>query len=201
MALPQDEGQQAKQQWTVEEYFQMEESADVRHEYVRGRMYAMAGATEDHSQIAGNIYRVLANALLERPCRVFQSEMRVQVADDIYFYPDVSVICGEEHYRNEKENTLLNPNVIIEVLSPSTSHYDKIQKMGFYAALPSVTDILLVAQEALHILHYSRQEQEGELWRILYHAKPEATIELPSMDGTLPVSEIYRKVRFDEPQS
>ena len=188
-ALPQ------RDKWTVEEYLAFEDSADVRHEYLNGDILSFAGATEQHNQVALNLSTELNIQMRERPCRVFQSDMRVRVTKSAYFYPDVVALCGKPQYTNETRNTLLNPMVIIEVSSPSTGKFDRGDKFSYYREIPSLVDYLLVYQDRMHIEHYTRQ---GDTWVLRDFRQAEDVVTLASIDCTLALSDVYRKVSFDE---
>jgi Uma2 family endonuclease len=129
------------------EYLALERAAEHRHEYVSGRVYAMTGASREHNVIATNTSRALGNQLSGRPCETYQSDMRVKVSETgMYTYPDVVVACGTPAFEDAYVDTLLNPTVIIEVLSPSTEAYDRGEKFAHYRRLPSLREYLLIAQ-------------------------------------------------------
>ena len=137
----------------------METSAPFKSEYYRGELFPMdmAGATRRHNRFTANLLVHLRNALDGRDCDVFASDMRVHVAANIYYtYPDVVVVCGEQRYLDENETTLLNPLVIIEVLSPSTEHYDRGAKFGLYRDLESLQEYVLVAQDVRQVEVFTR---------------------------------------------
>ena len=183
--------------WTVEDYLEYERGADARHEFVAGRVYAMAGASERHNQIASALNFALYGQLLEQPCQVFQSDMRVQAAEDVFFYPDLVVVCGEAQYTDPSRDTLLNPTVVFEILSPTTEDYDRGRKFKCYRAIPGLQDYLLVAQNQPQIEHFTRQGVDT--WRLTDFTRLDAALELPSIGCTLQLGAIYRKVRFEEP--
>ncbi|HEX2906167.1 MAG TPA: Uma2 family endonuclease [Phototrophicaceae bacterium] len=189
-ALPQPEN------WTVEAYFAAEAESEIRHEFIDGQVYAMAGASERHNQIASAFHYRLYGHLLERPCQVFQSDMRVQVRHNVFFYPDLVVVCGTALYREGSRNTLLNPGVIIEILSASTEDYDRGRKFKYYRELSDLHDYLLVAQNQCQVEHYTRQTAES--WLLTVLSQPEDTIRLPSLDFSLPMGDIYQKVTFED---
>lgn len=182
--------------WTWQEYLDYERRADLRHEYLAGEVYAMAGATERHNQIASALHFSLYGQLLERPCQVFQSDMLVQATPTASFYPDVVVVCGEAKYLDDTRDVMLNPTVLIEVLSPSTADYDRGSKFTNYRQIPSLQDYLLVSQRRVHAEHYTRQD--GNKWLLADYDQPSDTIQLPSIGCTLLLSDIYRKVQFDD---
>lgn len=190
MALPQP------QQWTVQEYLDYEREAEARHELVAGQLYAMAGASERHNQIASALRFLLYGQFVERPCQVFQSDMRVAAAEDAFFYPDLVVVCGEAHYSDKARDTLLNPAAIIEVLSPSTEDFDRGRKFKLYRGISSLNDYLLVSQKQILIEHYSRQPQGT--WVLRDYSQSDSRIDLPSIHCTLSLSAVYQRVNFQD---
>src|SRR5215210_8320716 len=148
---------QRKTLLTPEEYLAIERKSEIKHEYFAGVMFAMVGASKRHNLITANIIRVLGNQLLDRPCNVYPSDMRVKVSvTGKYTYPDVVVACEPEQFDDAENDTLLNPVVIVEVLSASTEAYDRGKKFEQYQQLGSLTDYLLVAQEPHRIEQYVR---------------------------------------------
>jgi Uma2 family endonuclease len=185
-----------QQDSTPEEYLAQERKAEYKSEYVAGQILAMSGVSREHSLITGNIARVLGSQLLDRPCEVHASDMRVKVpARGMYTYPDVVVVCGDARFEDEQVDTLLNPTVIVEVLSPSTEAYDRGAKFAYYRQLPSLQDYLLVSQFQMLIEHFTREE-EG--WLLTETTDPGEVVQLPSIACELPVAEVYRKVVFTD---
>ena len=138
---------QRKSLLTPEEYLAIERKSETKGEFYSGEVFAMVGASKRHNLIAANVIRVLGNQLLDRPCNVYPSDMRVKVsATGKYTYPDVVVACEEELFDDEEKDTLLNPVLIIEVLSESTEAYDRGKKFEHYQYIESLTDYLLVTQ-------------------------------------------------------
>lgn len=190
VALPQEND------WTIEQYLAFEQEQDERHEFIMGQVYAMAGASERHNQIASSLHYLLYGQLLERQCQVFQSDMRVQVLDSASFYPDIVAICGEAHYSNDRRDTLLNPTVIIEVLSPSTEAHDRGSKFKQYRRLASLKEYALVSQHQIQIDHYTRQNDDT--WVLTDFSDASDSLELDSINCLLLLSDIYRKVNFGQ---
>ena len=147
------------QHWlTPEEYLEIERAADERHEYYRGQMYLMPGGSLRHSVISTNILSELSNALKRRPCIVVNSDMRMRVAEDgLYTYPDISVVCGDPKFADRRTDTLLNPSLIVEVLSPSTERKDRGFKFAQYRTLASLQEYALVSQEEHRVEVFRRQ--------------------------------------------
>jgi Uma2 family endonuclease len=181
---------------TLEEYFQLEESSEIRHEYYHGRVFAMAGASEKHNDIVSSVQFSLYGQTRGRNCKVRASDMRVGIkAADFYTYPDVVIVCGKRELDHQLPNTLLNPTVLVEVLSPSTAAYDHGDKFEAYRTLDSLQEYLLISQNSVRVEHYVRQ---GDAWLFTETTRLEDTIMLPSIDCTLLVSDIYEKVDFNE---
>jgi Uma2 family endonuclease len=188
---------QPKRYYTPEEYLALERAADYKSEYVAGEIFAMSGASEDHNTIAGNIFRLLGNQFQGRPYRVYISDMRVQVAaTGMYTYPDVVAVCGPREFAGAHRDTLLNPTVIIEVLSPSTELYDRGAKFDHYWRLPSLTEYVLVAQDQVRVEHFARQ---GDGWLLTVARSLDETLRLPALDAVLPLAAIYENVELPLP--
>ena len=145
---------------TITEYLALERAADYKSEYSRGEMRPMTGASQKHNLIVTNIVASLHFQLRKQPCEVYPSDMRIKgEATELITYPDISVICGEPYFDDSHKDTLLNPTVLIEVLSPSTAAYDRGDKFENYRQLPSLQECLLVAQEKMHVEQYSHQSE------------------------------------------
>jgi Uma2 family endonuclease len=176
-----------------EEYLALEREADFKSEYFDGEVFAMSGASEHHNLIAANVIRELGNQLKRRPCKVYPSDMRVKVsATGLYTYPDVVVVCGEAAFDDAQRDTLVNPTVLVEVLSGSTEAYDRGKKAEHYRRLPSLQAYVLVAQHEPQLEHYARQP-DGR-WLLSEAHGLEASIDLPSIQCTLELAEVYDKV-------
>jgi len=188
---------QPKRYYTPEEYLALERAADYKSEYVAGEIFAMAGASEDHNTIAGNIFRLLGNQFQGGPCRVYISDMRVQVATTgMYTYPDVVAVCGPREFADAHRDSLLNPTVIVEVLSPSTQDYDRGAKFDYYWRQPSLAEYVLVAQDQMRVEHFARQ---GAGWLLTLARAPADLLRLPALDAALPLAVIYENVEFPAP--
>ncbi len=186
---------QLKPSLTVEEYLSLERSAERRSEYLKGEMFAMTGASIKHNLIAGNIFAELKRQLRQTDCNAFISDMRVGVpAAELYTYPDVVVVCGEPRLEDEYLDTLLNPVLIVEVLSKSTASYDRVTKFGYYRTIESLAEYLLVAQDICKVEQYVKQ-QDGK-WLITDISSPESVVELGSVGCTLALKDIYERVEF-----
>lgn len=180
---------------TEEEYLAFEETSETKHEYIDGRVYAMAGASEPHIAIVGSIHFRLYGQLRGRPCRAYMNEMRVRLGlAGMYGYPDLVVVCGERAFSAPPSSALLNPTVIVEVLSPSTEVYDRSAKWLRYQRIESLRDYLLIAQDAPRIEHFIRQD--GGIWSYYAAGGLDATIELPAIGCTLSLADVYENVAF-----
>src|ERR1044072_8315019 len=139
---------------TATEYLEIERKAEFRSEYIAGRMHAMSGASPQHNQIAGNFYREVSSQFRSRNCRVFIIDVRLKVSPTgMYTYPDVTAVCGEARFEDQHVDTLLNPTVIIEVLSESTEAYDRGEKFAQYRRIESLREYVLVAQNKIRVEH------------------------------------------------
>lgn len=198
---------QAKQRFTPEEYLALEREADYKSEYLSGEIFAITrwvpGASYRHNLIVANVVIGLGGQLQGGPCRVVASDLRVRVnATGLYTYPDAIVICGEARFGDDHRDTLLNPAVVIEVLSSSTEAYDRGEKFAHYRRLESLQDYVLIAQDRHRIEHYARHQNQQ--WLLteagdLAHALP-----LTSIGCDLALREVYDQVTLpnrDEPET
>lgn len=187
---------QPKLRLSPREYLERERLADYKSEYYDGEVFAMSGGTRNHSLIATNVSTSLNLALRGSGCLVFNSDLRVHIPEaGLYTYPDVSVVCGEERFLDDEQDTLVNPVLVVEVLSPSTERYDRGQKFAFYRALGSLREYVLVAQDRPSVEVF-RKNDEGR-WE-LYEAQGGA-VALASVGCTLRLEDLYAGVSFDAP--
>jgi len=181
---------------TPEEYVEAERKATTRHEYVDGQVYAMTGASRAHNLITSNLVSGLIARLRGRPCETYANDMRVKVAlTGPYAYPDVVVVCGPPQFEDQHTDTLLNPTVIVEVLSPSTEAYDRGKKFAHYRQLSSLSEYVLVAQDQPAVERFDRQDG---LWVLAAVHGLDATVTLDAIGCALPLREIYERVDFVE---
>lgn len=175
-----------------EDYLALERRSETRSEYLDGEIFAMTGASERHILLAGNLYTAFRTQLRHRGCRSYFSDMRVKVsATGLYTYPDVVVVCEKPQFEDAEVDTLLNPKVIVEILSKSTEDYDRGTKFVHYRTLPSLAEYLLVAQDRVHVEHY-RHQSEG--WLLTETDRREDVIDLPSVGARLALADIYDEV-------
>ena len=185
---------------TPAEYLKIERAAEFRHEYFNGEMFAMSGGSPRHSLIKVNCVTQLCGNLKGRPCTAFDSDLRIQISPTgLYTYPDVSVICGELEFDDDQQDTVLNPTLLIEVLSDSTEAYDRGKKFEHYRRIASLREYVLISQKSPTIERFLRNPDDT--WTLTAVIGLEASIHLPSIDVTLSLAEIYDRVKFDEPDS
>lgn len=181
---------------TPEEYLTIEREATFKSEYFAGETFAMAGASERHNLIAVNVAGELYLQFKGRPCKVYQSDMRVRVnPTGLYTYPDVVAVCEEARFEDEQSDTLLNPTIIVEVLSPSTEGYDRGKKFEHYRKLDSLQAYVVIAQDRHYVEHYTRQSNNQ--WLLAETENIQDSITLPSIECALAMTDIYDKVDLD----
>ncbi|GAB4144132.1 MAG: Uma2 family endonuclease [Planctomycetaceae bacterium] len=182
---------------TPAEYLEFERHADSRHEYRDGKVVPMIGGSRRHNLIETNVLRLFANALYEKPFEIYPGNMRVKVDDTgLYTYPDVVVVHGTPQMEDEHFDTLRNPIALVEILSPSTESYDRGEKFAHYRTIQSLVEYLLISQDAQRVDRFTRQDN-GE-WLFRDYTPSEDMIELPQLECSLKIEEIYRKVPFTE---
>lgn len=170
---------------TPEEYLARERVAETKSEYVRGEVFLMVGASRKHNLICVNLVRELSRRLKGRPCEVYTADMRVRIPPaDRYTYPAVSVVCGEPEFEDAHGDTLLNPTVIIEVLSDSTESIDRGRKAADDRAIASLAEYLLIAQDEYRVEQYVKQA-DGR-WLLTDIRSLDGVVELPSIGCVLP---------------
>ena len=179
-----------KKKYTAEEYFSIVAEAEYKMEYYRGQIFAMAGAKPNHNIISTNVLTFLNTQLAEKNCTVFNSDQALAIADDIYFYPDVMVSCDEVELDQGKMR-LLNPVLIVEILSKSTQGFDKGKKFTYYRQIPSLKEYLMLDADAIGFESYYKAE--GDLWRISSGFKLDQLVPLYSLHLQLPLENVYRK--------
>ena len=181
--------------YTPNEYLALERRSETKAEYCDGEIFAMGGASKEHNLIVTNVVRELGVQLKSRPCRIYCNDMRVKVnATGLYTYPDVVVVCGTDEFDDEQKDTLLNPTIIVEVLSESTEAYDRGKKFEHYRRIESLREYVMVSQAERHIEHYVRQPDDQ--WLFSETSGADGSIELPDIDCRLALSEVYDKVEI-----
>ncbi len=186
----------ALKRMSVQEYLDRERQASSKSEFYEGEMFAMAGGSARHSLIAANFVREAGNAVKDKPCVVFNSDLRVLVLPTgLHTYPDATIVCGPQEFEDECQDTLTNPTVIVEVLSDSTEKYDRGRKADHYRQIVSLKGLVFIAQDHPHVECFVRQTDGG--WLFLEEKLLTASFELPSLGDCVRLSELYRNVRFD----
>lgn len=201
MSLP-----QTIARYTVEEYLALERGSEERHEYLDGQIYAMAGESNEHADITVNLVRELSSQLKGTPCRVWTKDSKVlsgpairsyKSIKGLFSYPDIVVVCGEPRFLDKHRDVLLNPTLIIEVLSPSTESFDRGEKFWRYRThLASLTDYVQVSQ-ALPLIEPFRRQSTDE-WVLSTVSDMAGSLHLASINCTLRMSEVYDRVGFPE---
>ena len=190
----------SKPHLTPEQYLEIERKAEFKSEYYQGEMFAMSGARRAHNLIATNTVRELSQQLRKRPCEAYPGEMRVKAGSSgLYTYPDVVVVCGEPRFLDDTFDVLLNPTVLIEILSQSTEAYDRDKKFELYRSLESLAEYVMISSLRVRVERFTRQP-DGT-WNYDAKTSLEDTIDLKSVDCHLRLADLYEKVTFAQPPS
>ena len=185
---------------TLDKYRAISETAEERLEYRDGEIFTMAGGSANHSAIAVNVTTTLNITLRDTSCRVYNGDMRIWVPEfQCGTYADALVINGKPEFNGDRTDEILNPLLIVEVLSPSTEGYDRGEKFRKYRSIPSLAEYLLISQSEPYIEHYFKPEN-NDVWQFQTCDRLEQTMKLHSLNIEIPVSEIYRRIPFNEPQ-
>ena len=192
MALP----QQFLPTMSAEHYLLLERATEERHEFIDGVVYAMAGESPDHSTICFNLAAITGAQIRDKACRGFSPNMKVRTdSGDLFAYPDLMIVCGEPKFHDKRGDVLLNPTVIVEVLSPSTEKYDRGEKFRRYRTqIESLQDYVLVSQDRMHVELHHRDSEGG--WSEIEIDGANATLRLASVDCLVPLAEIYRNTEI-----
>jgi Uma2 family endonuclease len=181
-----------------DEYLKRERQAEYKSEYLNGEVFAMTGASRKHNLITTNVSSALHSQLKAKPCEVYAVDMRVKVrSNGLYTYPDVAVVCEEPLFEDDNVDTLLNPTILVEVLSKSTERYDRIAKTSYYRTLDSLAEHLLVAQDEVRVEHFVKQP-DGKSTLFDFRSLDD-TATLASIGCSLALRDIYDKVSIDPP--
>ncbi len=174
------------------EYLEQERASEIKSEYYKGEIFAMAGASRKHNLIVANVITTLNVQLKKKPCRTYPSDMRLKIKEmELYTYPDVMVVCGDEKFGDEKQDTLLNPDVIIEVLSDSTERYDRGRKFENYRKAESLKEYVMISQNCRKIERFYKNER-GQ-WELTESDEENPLVFLESIGCELEISEVYDK--------
>jgi Uma2 family endonuclease len=182
---------------TPAEYLELERRAEYKSEYFQGEVIAMAGASRRHALIVTNLVRELSRQLKGKQCEVFSNDLRLRVTPaGLYTYPDVLVACSDIQFADDQKDTILNPVLLIEVLSDSTRDYDRGRKFEYYRMLPSLIEYLTVAQDKPHVEHWTRQQEDRGL--LVEYNQLSQTIPLGSIACVVAMTESYDKIKWEE---
>jgi Uma2 family endonuclease len=183
---------------TLDEYRAISETAEERLEYRNGEIFTMSGGTSNHSAIAVNITSTLFIALRDNDFRVYNGDMRIWIPEfNCGTYADALVLNGEPEFNGKRNDEILNPLLIVEVLSPSTQGYDCGEKFRKYRSIPSLNEYLLISQSEIYIEHYSKSDftsEKGDIWQLQVSDRLDQKITLPSLNIEIPLTEIYRRI-------
>lgn len=186
----------AKPDISPEEYLARERVAETKSEYFNGETFAMSGASPAHAVIVLNVGAELRAQLRQRACTVYTSDLRVKVSPTgLYAYPDVVVVCGEPRFDDEQRDTLVNPKLIVEVLSKSTEDYDRGRKFEHYRSIDAFAEYVLIAQDKPHVEHFFRQPDNR--WLLSETRNLSDRIEVASIGAYLALADVYEKVAFE----
>ena len=190
---------EAERLYTAQEYLAFEEAVPERHEFVRGRIYAMSGGVWAHEAVKINVTTALRTATRGRGCAIGGSDLRVWIpAAEAFKYPDASALCGRPELREPARNvSLLNPSLIVEVLSPSTEAYDRAEKFALYQRLDSLREYVLIAQDRMRIERFTRDAD----WQPTVYSELSDVVALPSLGIGLAVRDVYDEVRLSPPRA
>ena len=182
--------------FTPEEYLALERSAPFKSEYHDGEIFAMSGVSREHNRIALNFASRLNSQFTDGPCEAFIADMRVRVTrTDLYTYPDVVAVCGEARFEDDEVDTLLNPILVVEVLSPSTEGYDRGKKFGHYRRIDSLREYVLISQDRACVEQYTLQEDR---WVLKESNRRDDVLRLTSVGSEISLRDLYARVEVPE---
>lgn len=186
-----------KQRFTPEQYLEIERKAEFKSEFLDGQIYAMAGASPEHSAITFNLSVEVGIQLRGKACQGFSSDMKIRTSHKgLFSYPDLSVVCDEPAFHDEKRDVLINPKVIFEVLSPSTEAFDRGAKFLRHQVIDTFNDYVLIAQDEPRVEHFIRQADGG--WLLYIVRGLESKLHIASIDCTISLAALYDKIKFAE---
>lgn len=185
----------SNKKYTIEEYLEMEEASQERHEYYQGEIFAMSGPKVPHGIISGNTFLALGNKLKGKPCRPFNGKQRIHIEKNTLFtYPDIFVVCGEIETRNNDDWNILNPTVIVEILSPSTRDYDHGQKFKLYRDIPSLKEYVLIDSESINVEVFFLNDRGN--WELKEYQSIDDSFNLQTIQVVLQLKEIYEGTKL-----
>ena len=184
--------------FTPEEYLDLERKSHYKSEYLEGQIYAMSGGSLNHGATGANVIIAIGKRLPGTPCRIFSSNVKVRTTTDgLFTYPDASIVCGDVRFHDDKQDVIVNPIVLVEVLSPSTEAYDRVGKWEQYQTIDSLQTYVLIAQHQARVEQYARQPNGDWLYSPVTGRNQ--SLYIASIDCTLALSEIYDRVEFPAP--
>ncbi len=184
-----------KRHYTIEEYLEMEKASTVKHEYFQGEIFAMSGAAFNHNLIFSNVFGLLFSKLKGSKCIPFGSDMRMNIPENTLFtYPDISIYCDEIKHLTEDKDTILQPTIIIEILSPSTKNYDRGKKFKLYKDIPSLKEYIMIDSDSVLVEAYYISDEQN--WILNKYEELSDRLRLASMGFDLALSDIYSHVSF-----
>lgn len=186
----------AEKLYTPEEYLEFEREAEFKHEFIDGEIIAMAGASREHNLIGVNVSGELRSRLKGKNCEIYANDMRVRMRKNRYGYPDVVVVCDEPQFADDEFDVLLNPLIVVEILSKSTRFRDKTEKLITYQKMETLRECLLIEQDERRIEHYIKKTPNQ--WLLYIYESLDEIINLKSVNCKLPVAEIYAQIEFKE---
>lgn len=182
-----------QRKWTFEEYLSYDRDSEIRHEYFDGEIFAMSGASRKHNLIGSNVNAALHPQVRARGCEIYANDMRVRIpATDYGTFPDLVVVCGEPRFEDEKEDTLTNPTLLVEILSPSTEDYDHGKKFAHYRTLTSLRTYVMIAQDEVRVEVYERQAENR--WVLSELRGRSEVLDLPAIQAKLALTDVYAGV-------
>jgi Uma2 family endonuclease len=187
----------SKRKYTIEEYLESEAKSDIKREYYQGELFAMSGASKEHNIIFRNLFRDIAGFLRGKSCQPYSGDQRIHIPENTLFtYPDISIICDEPVTLNDDNNNVLNPTVIIEILSPSTKSYDRGKKFSLYKAIPTLKEYILVDSESIKIEAWSINQVNQ--WELHEYKNKEDVLPIQSICLDLSLTDIYEATNLVE---
>ena len=185
----------SKEKISIEAYLEMEYASPEKHEYYKGEIFAMSGAKMPHNEISSNLMTSIGSKLKGKRCKPYGSDLRVHIESNTLFtYPDLSIICGERVTLNNDDYNVLNPTIIIEILSPSTKNYDRGEKFKLYRDIPTLKEYILVDSESIHIEVFRLNETNH--WELEEYDDLTGSVPVKAIRESILVSEIYQGVRL-----
>jgi len=195
-----------KKKFTVQEYLEIEKAATERHEFYKGEIFdmpghgdflAMSGAGNKHNIIFSNLFTGLGIRLKGKSCQPYGPDLRINIPENtLYTYPDISVFCGDLQQSKEDEDSLVEPSILIEILSPSTIVYDRGGKFKLYRDIPSLKEYILIDTATVNVEAF--RINQNKHWELEEYTSMEQSLNFPSMEFNIPLTEIYNRIRFSE---